>query len=852
MTQPKDDSTPAAPLTIHLVGHAHIDPVWLWDWREGVETVRATVRSALDRLTENPDMVFAHSSAAQYAWLERFPDLLAEVRAAVARGQWEPVGGWWVEPDANLPHGESFARQALYGQRTLERLVGRRATVGFLPDSFGHPATLPQLLALSGLTSFVFMRPSANELELPQNLFRWVGPDGTSLPCVRIEAYSSNPQHVQSSLERNLRWHPPGARHWLGLYGVGNHGGGPTKRAIANLRALHADPAWPALTMDSFEHFFDLVRQEEVQPGGVLPVYTGELQHHARGCYAAVSEIKWLNREAERRLIAAERMAVLAGQVGHAYPQAALTRAWERVLFNQFHDVLAGSSITRAYDAARAQLGEALAVADEAEFFAMQAIAARIDTRRGGADVDEVIRSVRWDGPTWVSDYGDGVPVVVFNPGARPWKELAEVEVNDWHTDDLTVTDDTGQEVAYQRLDPESVSGGRPRVAFLADIPAGGYRLYRISAEPSAPVVDAGLSVTEYASGTITLENALLRVEISARSGALSRVVDRARDLELLAGPGGAVQVVYDGSDTWGHGMTSLRGLVGVFGGAELRVVERGPLRATVRVTTRWGASRSVQDYTLEAHSAEVRGRLVLDWQEPHHAAQLSFPLALGGVKATFEVPYGHVERPADGQEEPVGRWLDVSGVVRNARGRAYPAGAALLSDSKASASVLGGDLRLTLARSPIYAHHDPARPDPERDHDHIDQGRLETRWVLCPHGGDWRAAGIPERAEHVGLPLPLTREYVHAGDLPPRHSLLRLDGLDGATVTAVKRAEDGDALIIRVHEWAGRGAEGMLYWGGAAVPVGVRAHQILSLRVEADGRVQAVNFLEEPLGGAP
>ncbi|GHF53508.1 alpha-mannosidase [Deinococcus metalli] len=848
MTHPQDDPTPPAPLTVHLVGHAHIDPVWLWDWREGVETVRATVRSALDRLTENPDMVFAHSSAAQYAWLERFPELLAEVRAAVTRGQWEPVGGWWVEPDANLPHGESFARQALHGQRTLERVVGRRATVGFLPDSFGHPATLPQLLALSGLTSFVFMRPSAHELELPQNLFRWVGPDGTSLPCVRIEAYSSNPHHVQSSLERNLRWHPPGARHWLGLYGVGNHGGGPTKRAIANLRALNDDPAWPALQMDSFEHFFDLVRAQEAQPGGALPEYAGELQHHARGCYAAVSEIKRLVREAERRLIDAERLAVLAGPVGHPYPHAALTRAWERVLFNQFHDVLAGSSIRRAYDAARAQLGEALAVADETEFFAMQAIAARIDTRRDGADVDEVIRSVRWDGPTWVSDYGDGVPVVVFNSSARPRRDLVEVEINDWHTDDLTLTDETGREVPYQRLDPESVSGGRPRMAFLADVPAGGYRLYRALAEAPAPVADTGLSVTEHPSGDVTLENAFLRVEFSARSGAVSRIVDKARDLELLAGHAGALHVVYDGSDTWGHGMTSLRGVVGLFGGAQLRVVERGPLRATVRVTTRWGASTAVQDVALDAHSAEIHGRVVLDWHEPHHAAQLSVPLALSGVEATFEVPYGHVVRPADGQEEPVGRWLDVSGVVRGARGRAHPAGAALTSDCKASASVLGGEVRLTLARSPIYAHHDPARPDPQRDHDHIDQGRQETRWALCPHAGDWRAAGIPERAGHVGRPMPLTREYVHPGDLPPRHSLLQLDGLDGAAVSAVKRAEDGDAVIVRLHEWAGRGARGTLHWDGTAIPVDLRPHQILSLRVEPGGAACAVNFLEEPL----
>ena len=488
-------------LTFHLIGHAHIDPVWLWDWREGHETVKATFRSALDRLRENPDMVFVHSSAAQYSWMEQHPQLLAEIRDAAERGQWEPVGGWWVEPDVNLAHGEAIARQALLGQRTFERLLGRRARTGFLPDSFGHPGTLPQLLVQSGLDAFVFMRPGSNELELPSNLFQWEGVDGTRILSARVECYSSSPTQIHTSLERNLAWRPEQLTHWLGLFGVGNHGGGPTRRAIANIRELAQHPDWPTLQMNSLGGFFEQVRGEQV------PVFSGELQHHARGCYAAVSDIKRLNRRAEHALLRAEKLAVLASGAGYLYPHGPLTHAWKALLFNQFHDILAGSSLESAFQDAFYQLGEVLSIAARVTFAAVQAIADQVDTRLHGREADEVIRSLHWDAGGWVTDYGDGVPVLVFNPSGHARDEAVELELNDWHTDQLRLIDDTGQDVPTQRLQSESVNGsGRPRFVFRAHLPAFGYRLYRVLDEPDpAPTLQPLLTATPE-----RLENELL------------------------------------------------------------------------------------------------------------------------------------------------------------------------------------------------------------------------------------------------------------------------------------------------------------------------------------------------------
>ncbi|UQN08936.1 alpha-mannosidase [Deinococcus sp. QL22] len=839
-------------LTFHLIGHAHIDPVWLWDWREGHETVKATFRSALDRLQENPDMVFVHSSAAQYSWMQQHPKLLAEIREAVQRGQWEPVGGWWVEPDVNLAHGEAIARQALLGQRTFQRLLGRRARIGFLPDSFGHPGTLPQLLVQSGLDAFVFMRPGANELDLPSNLFQWEGVDGTQILSARVECYNSSPNQIHTSLERNLAWRPEHLTHWLGLFGVGNHGGGPTKRAIANIRELAQHPDWPTLKMNSLSGFFEQMRGEQV--AAQVPVYRGELQHHARGCYAAVSDMKRLNRRAEHALLRAEKLAVLAAPAGYLYPHGPLTQAWEGLLFNQFHDILAGSSLESAFQDAFHQLGEVLSIASRVTFAATQAVADQVDTRRSGQEPDEVIRSLNWTGATWVTDYGDGVPVLVFNPSGTARDEAVELELNDWHTEHLRLIDDTGQDVPTQRLRPESVNGaGRPRFVFRAQLPALGYRLYRVLDEPTPPEAASPPLLT---ATTERLENAFWALHFEPQTGGLRRLIDKASGLDLLAGTGAQLQVVRDETDTWGHGVRAFRQMVGVFGGATLEVLEQGPVRATVRATTRYGQSVAVQDFTLYAHSPEIGGQLHLDWHETQHAAQLVFPAALSDVTATYAAPYGFMVRPADGEEEPTQAWMDVTGLTRDARGVQRPAGLALLNDSKYSASILGGELRLTLARSPVYAHHDPAVLAPGVAYTHTDQGLQHSRWTLVPHGGNWQAARVPVLAEQLNEPAVLTREYVHAGTWAGTHSALHLEGLPTVSVSAVKQAEDspggGDSpdLIVRLHEWGGQTSAGTLHVqrNGQVqqIPVQLRPQQILGLRITPAGGAQTVNFLEE------
>ncbi|MGE5673010.1 MAG: alpha-mannosidase [Mycobacterium leprae] len=826
-------------ITFTMIGHAHIDPVWLWDWREGYETVKGTFRSAVDRLKENPEMVFVHSSASHYEWMENHPQLFGEIKEAVARGQWEPVGGWWVEPDVNVPSGEALARQGLYGQRYFQQKLGRRANVAFLPDSFGHPATLPMLFKQAGMDYFVFMRPGKNEIDLPSNMFWWEAPDGSRVLTARVETYNTNPVYVNPSLERNIDWRPPELKEWIHIYGVGNHGGGPTKKAIASIKELQKDPNWPTLQFDTLQHFFERATKDE------HPVVAHELQHHARGCYAAYSPIKRLNRRAENALLSAEKLSTFATFFGLKYPTERFTQAWHRTLFNQFHDILAGSSIASAYEDAHHEMGEALSIAAHTMNNAFQTIAQQIDTRRDDREIEEPIRRVRWTMENWTADLGDGVPIVVFNPNSWPRTEVVEVETNDWGAEDLRIMDHANEGVVHQLIPSTSIAGARPHVVFMAEVPPMGYRVYRIVDEPGAelPADAPMLEATES-----KLENTWWKLTFDPATGALFSLYDKVNKLELLAGAGAQPLVIDDPTDTWGHGIVSMRHLEGAFESTKIELLEKGPVRATMRISYIYGERTAAQQLiSIYREIPNIDGKFTVDWHEQQKALKLAFPMAVGQAEATFDNPYGHVTRMPVGEEEPLQMWMDVTGQVRDAAAVAHPYGVALLNDSKYSGDIMGGEMRLTVLRSPVYAHHDPNKLNPNIQYEYQDQGEQTFRWSLLPHAGSWQDAGVVQAAVDVNTPLPFVREYAHPGELDNIGSFLTVDGQ--AIVSAVKQAEEGDDLVIRLWEPNGRSVNATvnLPLANANFTANLKANQVTTYRISrTTGAVKEVNFLEE------
>jgi len=821
-----------ADVTLHLIGNAHLDPVWLWRWQEGFAETKATFRSALDRMTETRGFVFTCAAAAIYEWVEQNdPKMFAEIRRRVQQGRWVITGGWWIQPDCNVPSGESFVRHGLYSQRYFGEKLGRRARIGYCVDSFGHAATLPKLLAGCGLDGYVWMRPDRRENDqLPWPVFWWETPDGSRVLSMRImTSYTCGDaegleRRIEEIPHRHMR--PPLTRDAMCFYGVGNHGGGPTKAQLAAVESWRKDRSKPKLVYSSPDAFYDVA----VQAGDALPRYRGELQHHASGCYAAVSLIKALNRRAEETLLAAERWASVARMaLGRAAPAEALARAWKHVLFNQFHDIMAGTSVEEAYVDARDQLGGAIHQAAYALNNAQQMVSWNVDTQ------------------------GEGMPVFVFNNQTQPFEGVVETEDISY---DLVggrryFADNAGTPIPFQTIEQHTRTR-KNRAVLYVTLPGLGHRLLRLC-EGRAPssrrllgkrAVRVAVKLTR--SGPWRIENDRLRVEID-RNG-LVQIRDKRARRRVFAAPAGTPLVIEDKSDTWSHGVFRFDKVIGRFKKTSVRLIEAGPVRGGVRVKFRYGNSTLMLDYLLGAGEGHVEVRGEIHWHDAWKVVKLALPVNVATDRCTVEIPYGTIRRPADGEEEPMQQWVDVSGPT-GARGRGPRCGLAVANNNRYSHSVHGSEIRITLLRSPAYAFHDPFPIDYEGDNRITDQGPQPFRLLLIPHGGNWRRTDVIGKARQLHCPPNVLFETVHPGKLPPELSAVTCDA-PGVEVSVVKQAEDGRALIVRACEWFGRATRAKFAlpllkrrWRATFTPSQVKTFLIPDRRTHP---VREVNLLEE------
>jgi alpha-mannosidase len=770
-----------------MIGNAHIDPVWLWQWQEGYQEVRATFQSACDRLDSYPEFVFTCDSSLFFAWVEESdPALFERIRAHVASGRFQIVGGWWIEPDCNIPAGESFVRQALYGQRYLKERFGVIATTGANLDSFGHNATIPQILAKSGCDSYVFLRPGPREKELESPIFWWESPDGSRVLAYRIpHEYCAPKDDIGEHVEKAIATLPEPDGEYAVFYGVGNHGGGPTIANLEQIEALDLEPS-------SLRRFFDAVE------GGDWPTIRGELQYHSPGCYTTHSGIKRWNRRAENLLLRAEKWSTIADALGvQAYPHERLTHAWKLLLFNQFHDTLAGTSVEPAYDDARDQIGEASSIAATTFNAAVQSIARQI-----AIEQEDEMR-----------------PVVVFNP--HPWPLRTDVELQyAWSkAEGHHVVDDLGDAVPMQQTRPlTTMSSDRSRLCFPVEIPALGYRVYRVRLGS----VEGGEAL---ACTDTRLENEHLLLELDPATGRIAKLVVKATGADLAAADRPHAVVIEDLTDTWGHDVERYDKAIAEFECVSAKLIECGPVRAILRVESTYGASTLREDYVLRADSTYVDVRVALDWHEQLKLLKLRYPTSTGAETATYETPYGHLERPANGHEEPGQSWVDVAGT---------DGGLTVINDAKYGYDVTPGDVGISAVRSPVWAWHDPRELEEGGDFEYMDQGRQTFLVRLVPHAGDWRDADVVRLAAELNQPPFALIETYNEGPLPLHASYGSDDG--AVVVTVLKRGEDG-GTVVRAYETTGRPAHARLEVLGQTIEADFGPHEIKTFRdgVEVD-----------------
>jgi alpha-mannosidase len=798
---------------IHMIGQAHIDAVWLWPWPEGMSVVQSTFRSALERMLEAPSFAFTASSAQFYAWLAASdPRMLEEIRRRVEDGHWDPVGGWWVEPDVNLPSGEALIRQGLYGQLTFRRLLGRIAKTGYNPDSFGHPGSLPQILKLQRLDNYVFMRPSPQEKSLPADLFWWESQDGTRVLVYRIPVSYNDDKSVRQRVLHIVNEQREPVRDLMAFYGAGDHGGGATNENIRSIEELQHEPGAPQISFSSPDSYFAEIRKLNLKG---LPAVRDDLQHHSVGCYTAESEMKKANRESEIALVSAEKLAAIGSLAwGVEYPKTSFDSAWKKVLFLQFHDSLAGTALPEHYETtARDGHGYALSVARSAIYEAAEKLAWQIPAQDPQ------------------SQY-----LVAFN--LEPWPVHANLEYGlEWNTDSAgIVEDEQGDAIPHEWIPATTEVVERKRLLFQLEIPAFGYRQIRI--RRGGVYAPAQVHADEH-----SLENEHLRVTFGA-DGKIE-IFDKESGQNVFANgdSGASALVMNDPSDTWSHGVRAYNDQIGAFSNAQTTVIENGPLRAGVRVVSRYGDSILSIDWLLYAGARTLEARVSLDWHEHQKMLKFSFPVNVESPRATYELPYGNIVREANGDENPGQRWIDVSGMRDGVQN-----GLAVINDAKYGYSVLGSDLRISVVRGAAFAHHMPQVLDPKRQHLWQDQGVQTFRMLLVPHAETWREAGLPRMADEFTAPTPIIYQGIHPGKRTQSGSFLSIEPRN-IIAGAIKKSETGDELILRLIETDGRPVTAVIdmrfankKWSG-----NLGAYQIKTLRLNRQtGVVKEVNALEE------
>jgi alpha-mannosidase len=744
--------------TITATGHAHIDTAWCWPLRETIRKCARTFSTALAYMKEHPDYRFSCSQPVQYLWMKKhYPSIYEGIRKAVAEGRWEPMGSMWVEPDCNVPSGESFVRQLVHGKAFFRREFGVENRELWLPDVFGYSAALPQILAKAGVDRFLTQKISWNDTNrFPHHTFWWEGIDGTRVfsHFPPVDTYNARVEARELEwAERNFAQKDRASRSLM-PYGYGDGGGGPTVEMIERIRRLQDFEGLPAVDFGTVDEFFTAAENDIEEP----PVWRGELYLELhRGTYTSQAHNKLMNRRCELLLREAEFMDVIASQISSedllkedpwpdrtpwdvddcgpekkgSMTAKALDRAWKLLLLNQFHDILPGSSIQRVYEESRRDY--------------------------------EVI---------------EAIAVAVRESGIERLMEKEETR------DDFTVINT----LAQQRGEV-IVHGGRAK---WVDVPSCGYRTYEMNPDSKLPEGVAATEIRETNKGW-ELSNGLLALCVDGK-GVVQSCFDQIRERETLSGPANEFHLLRDYPNRWSAWdieASAMEDFEVLDGEASARIAESGPLRVVLEGERSFGNSVIRQRIVLRAGSARVDFETEIDWRERDKALKVAFPLAVRSEYVQCEIQSGQVQRSVHRNtswdaarfEQPIQQWIDMAEADY---------GVAILNNGIFGCDVLGERVRLTLLKS-------ASAPDPEAD-----VGTHRRIFSLFPHAGATYDGGVIEEALALNNPL-----IVRNGIVPdaPEKSWLGTD-CSGLRLDALKRAEDGEGIVMRWVEASGRSVQ--------------------------------------------
>jgi alpha-mannosidase len=735
---------------------------WLWPLAETWQVAKNTFTSVLNLQKDFPALKFGHSTPLIYDWIEKnHPDLFQEILEAYKGQSWELLGGMWVEPEVNLISGESLFRQLLYGQKYFQEKFGQITKTAWLPDTFGFPYQLPQILQSCGIKYFVTGKLHWNDTtKFPHGFFWWQSPDGS-----RILSLMS-PPNVAGVMDTNplimtahaLNWEQQtGLKDIFWLPGVGDHGGGPTRDMLEVAQRWQKSPFFPHLQFTQAETYLNSLETKN------LPIWDDELylEFH-RGCYTTHADQKSYNRYCEGLLYRVELWSSLANVLLNIpYPKVEVESAWKKVLLNQFHDILPGTSIPEVFRDANQLWQQVITIGEAILQQALQAIASQINLPQ--------------------PPHPTAKPFLVFN--SLNWERNQVISLSlespNWLVYDLN------NHPCLSQLSHDN------QLLFIAEnIPSVGYKLFWLV--PSNQETEKVLINSQF-----ILDNSLLKVTINPKTGDIYSIFDQINQKEILQGAGNQLQGFKDQGQYWDAWNIDPNYRQYSLPKTELKSIEcleSGAVRWQIRVIRSLGNSEFCQDYILEKDSPILQIKTIVNWQESHTLVKTAFPLTLNSDFTTYEIACGAIERPYQPESpkwEVYGhKWADLTDTEQN-----Y--GVSLLNNNKYGYDANNNQLRLTLLRSPRW-------PDPDAD-----LGIQEFTYAVYPHQGNWKTAKTVHHAGELNSPVTVIflTNFSQSPQLPPQAEWLKFSADNLILMTFKQSEEAARGWIMRVYECQGEKA---------------------------------------------
>lgn len=748
---------------LHLAGHSHLDLVFMWPYSEYIRKIGRTHATMLRLMEQYPEFKFSQSSAKIYSDMkEHFPDIYAQVKQRIAEDRWEAIGAFWVEPDCNLISGESFVRQILYGQRFWREEFGIESKTCWQPDVFGMAWTMPQILKRSGIevlmTNKHFVWNDTNRWR--KNTFWWESPDGSRILSVVPPGHfigMVDPDHMDN------HWRDFSDKETVGeslyCYGWGDGGGGVDPEMIECALRYQDFPGMVPLKFSHPEAAL-LSIAEKAKTSNAIPVWRDEMYLEAhRGTFTNKGRLKKLNRQSEQLYREAEMLAAFAWLSGADYPSDQLDEGWQTLLTTQFHDSLPGTHVSEVYPYLLNEYDQI-------------------------TEIGNTVRDKAAQDLFKTSEAGDNL--IVFN-------SLSQTRAGIIALDAATLGGKVPANADGSALPHQEVNNldGTSSLLVLLDAQSSlnsvAQHTFALVAS-SAEATETSVSVTER-----TLENDFVRAEF-ADNGELISFWDKVAQREvILASEHGNQFKMYDDKpgkyDAWDIVASYVEHEIPITGEATLEIDETGPLRASLKLTRKIGTSTLIQRISLNADSHTLTFETEIDWYERQRLLKVGFPLAINAGYATYDIAYGNIQRPTHRNnsfdaarfEVSAHWWMDMS---------QQDYGVALLNDCKYGYEANGHWMRLTLLKGSIY-------PDPTADRE-----MHHFTYVLYPHEGTWHTGGVMEAAANLNTPL-----FVRRSNNSENQTFL--DGIpENVVLEAVKRSEDGEALIVRLVERGNRNVQ--------------------------------------------